>query len=134
MTWFDVAMNFSREVQEAPVAIMLWVNWLSLTACLSILWLPKQPVARVVFLATAANVALMMFVYAHLGMVRALGGVHFVFMGPALVYAWRRLPSLDKDTWHARWVRVFGATWVTSLWIDAVDVARWLGGDTAAGF
>ena len=134
MTWIDVASNFNTELSNGPVAIQAWVGWLSLTATLAILWAPKQPVARVVLVAGVLNVCAMMFLFAHLGMVPLLGSVHLVFMAPAVVYAWRRLPSLPSGEWHTRWVRVFGATWVISLWIDAINVARWIAGARATGF
>lgn len=121
------------EVMAGPIALQLWLNWLTLTAGLAIVWALKQRVARAVLLAFLLNVVLMMWAYGHVGMERLLGGVHFVFMAPAVYYAWKQLPTLPKGQWHTKWVRVFGATWVVSLWIDAVDVVRWFVSEDGAG-
>ena len=128
MTWFDVADKFNSELGQGPILIQLWVLWLSIVATISIAFASRQPVARVILGAWVLNCCLSMYAYAHVGMARPLGAVHFVFMAPAIAYAWQRLPALPRDAWHTKWLRVFGASWVVSLWIDAADVVRWIAG------
>ncbi len=117
------------DVQASPIALQIWITWLSVTAMAAVFWVHRHKAARAVFVAFLANLPLMMFAHDQVGMARLLGAVHFVFMAPAVYYAWRQLPSLENGTWHKRWLRVFGATWVISLWIDAADVIRWVAGE-----
>jgi hypothetical protein len=86
------------DAMAAPITIILWGIWISITPMAAAIFVTKQPVARVVLAAFVLNFGLLLFGYVHLGMVRLLGAVHFVFMAPAVFYAGKRLPSLPRGS------------------------------------
>ena len=92
------------------------------------LFYPGRLEAQVVLGAFVGSLVLFTILTGVFGFTRILGLGHILWL-PLLVFLWMRLGQIPADDFYGVWIRVLMLLNGVSLFIDAVDVVRYIGGD-----
>lgn len=115
-------------MQQAPY-LRVWVGWLVIFNISAIFFVWRHIEARWVLAAMLLNFPLMNLFFAHFGWVRLLGMSHAIVWTPLLVYLWLRRDKIEPKTPFGIYITVLFLTDFISLFIDYIDVIRYLTGD-----
>ena len=124
----DAMLGFNEALLSQPPWLLIWLGWMGAVNLASLAFLGRRE-ARWVLAGFVLGFLLMTALFAWNGYNRLLGLGHVVFWTPVAVMLWRSGAVQEATGGFGYWVRVAFATYVVSLVVAYVDVARYLLGD-----
>ena len=121
-------IKFNKGVQGYPLGVKVWLFVLiAANFLVPLILLPRT--ASVLVIATfLASVGVMVWITKFSGFTRLLGLGHILWI-PLIVYAWSLLGTPGDSGLYGYWLRTLITVNTLSLFVDAVDVVRYLRGD-----
>ncbi len=132
----NVIVNFINDVLTQPVAIQLWLVWMTFAAFVGPGLLLRYVSARregTVILASNSVLGILgVFWYSQVGYTRILGLPHILFWIPLLTYLYPRRKNLTSPSPVYGITTLLVLTIVVSLAFDFTDVIRYMLGERAS--
>jgi len=133
--------TLSDAMAAEPMWLMVWVYSLLIVHLLAIpfvvgkdngQWTIRyRPVA--IILGFVVSGLFMNWLFAQYGYVRLLGAAHFIGWLPAFIYVYIGLGQSSNATLYGRYLRLYLLIAGICLFIDAIDLVRYLMGDGELG-
>ena len=121
-------IKFNKGMMQMPLPVRLWLLLLVTVNLVIPLFFFNRFEAQVVLTVFLASMMLMTGLTALSGFTRLLGLGHILWI-PMLVWLWMRLDQIPGQDFFGIWVRILMILNSISLVLDAVDIARYIGGD-----
>ena len=127
----DLLTRFSEDMQQGPIWVYYWVNFMGLIFLLSILFAFKRVEPRWIALSTLVLAPIIMFsLYAQFGYERILGWAHIIAWAPAIAYLWMRRSQWQvRQTLTGKYIVLALIVMLVSLAFDINDVIRYAIGE-----
>ena len=121
-------LKFNKGIMRMPLQWRLWLMLLVTANMVVPLFFLDRLEAQVVLAAILASLVLFTILTALAGFTRLLGLGHAPWI-PLIWFLWPRLEDIPLDGFYSIWIRAVIALNAASLFIDVVDVIRYLAGD-----
>ncbi len=121
-------LKFNRGMMKMPAHWKVWTMLLVAANMITPLFFLDRVEARMVLTAVMASMLLMTILTATSGFTRLLGLGH-IFWVPLLIFLWTRLSQIPPTDFFGIWIPALMVLNAESLFIDAVDVFRYIAGD-----
>ena len=121
-------IKFNKGIMKMPVPWQLWLVLLLTVNLVVPLFFLDRLEAQIIVGALLASALLMTILTGVSGFNRLLGLGH-IFWIPLFYFLWMRLGQIPADDFFGIWIRVLMTLNAASLFIDFLDVARYIAGD-----
>ena len=121
-------IKFNKGILRFPLGVKVWLLVLITANLLVPLFLLPRIAAVVVIATFLASFGLMVWITKLSGFTRLLGLGHVLWI-PLVAYVWSLLGTPDDSGMYGYWLRALITVNTMSLFLDAIDVARYLRGD-----
>ncbi len=121
-------MKFNKGMMQMPTPVRLWLLLLVTVNLFIPLFFLNRFEAQVVLTVFLASMMLMTGLTALSGFTRLVGLGHILWI-PMLAWLWMGLDQIPGQDFFGIWIRILMILNSISLVLDAVDAARYIGGD-----
>ncbi len=121
-------IKFNKGLVGMPLPWRLWLMLLVVVNLIVPLFFLDRLEAQVVVAAFLASMILMTVITAASGFTRLLGLGHIPWI-PLLYFLWARIDQIPADDFFGLWIRGLMMLNAVSLFIDIVDVGRYIAGE-----
>ena len=132
----DIIINFISDVLAQPVAVQLWVLWMTaaifVVPGLLLRYESARREGKVILASSIVLAVLMLLWYSQVGYTRIIALPHILIWPPLLGYLYSRRNNLASPSHVRRMTTILVLTIVVSLAFDVTDVIRYLLGERAS--
>ena len=124
-------MTLNEHLFASPTWLLIWINILGIVNFGAIIFAIKDWRARFVLIAMILNIVIMSALFAQYGYTRILGLSHVIVWTPLLAYLWKNRKAYPERVWTGRYIMLVLVINGISLFVDYIDVIRYLLSDRA---
>ncbi|MCF6320561.1 MAG: hypothetical protein L3J32_02190 [Rhizobiaceae bacterium] len=120
----DMIQAFMAAMEQQPMWVQIWVNFLGTVNVAAILFVFKSKLPWIILGAIVFSLLTISWLHNEYGFVRLLGLPHIIVWTPMLWYFWKVVPKLEASLLKKYLYLLMGTNFI-SLVIDYIDVARY---------